>query len=276
MIIDYNIPELKNALDDFFKATGSAILLTDTQLNSVAGSTGVANRFCELIHEVYNGEQRCSNSDLCLVKKCAKSNSFETHVCHAGLVDAAVPINFNDDVVGYIILGQLRSTAKFDDIYNKIADLQVDYETAKAAYESLPISSKERTESVVNIAKMLTQYILFKNLITEHKNATITQAVAYISLNLDKDLSVESICESLNVSKSVLYRSFHKYMNCTVGEYINDKRIEYAKSMIVNTNKSLQEISDSVGFSNHTYFFKIFKRKEGITPFKYKKLNEVK
>lgn len=272
MVIDYNIPELEKALNDFYKATGSATILTDTQLNTVAGSKGSTNCFCELVHKSKKGEERCKKSDFCLAKKCVLSHNLETHICHAGLIDAAVPIDFKDDIVGYIILGQMRSNTDFNEIYDKISDLPIEFEEAKLAYESLSVSSQERMESVVNIAKMLTQYILFKNLISEYKNAILTQAVTYISLNLDKDLSIESICECLNVSKSVLYRSFHKYMNCTVGEYINNKRIEYAKSMILNTTKSLQEISDSVGFSDYTYFCKIFKKTEGITPFKYKKL----
>ena len=47
--------------------------------------------------------------------------------------------------------------------------------------------------------------------------------------NLDKDLSIQNISQSIHISQSVLYKYFRNYFSCSVGEYINTKRIE--KSM---------------------------------------------
>ncbi len=243
MLVNYNITELKNALSDFYEATGSAIVLMDSEFNTIVPFDKINNPFCRMVHSSKEGKSRCWKSDMCLTKKCAESGKLELHTCHAGLTDAAVPINYKNSVVGYIILGQMRSDTDFEDIYKRISDLSIEYEAAKSSYEMLTVSTEERMKSVANIATMLTQYILFKNLITEYQNKTLTDAMTYISANFNKDLDIESICEKLHVSKSVLYRNFHKYMNCTVGEYINRIRVEHAKVFILNTNKSLQEIS---------------------------------
>ena len=79
------------------------------------------------------------------------------------------------------------------------------------------------------------------------------------------------ICADLNVSKNALYRAFKKYENCTVGEYISLKRVEFAKDLMINTEKSLQIIAEESGFSDYTYFCKTFKKIMGVTPFKYRK-----
>lgn len=271
--IDYNVPEIRNALYDFWKSTNSAIVLVNQNLESIAevDRGNAVNEFCELVHSTEEGRKRCVQSDCTLIKKCMQSNKVETHVCHAGLVDIAMPINYRSETVGYMLLGQMRSNTDFDQVYKKVADLNIDYNEIKAAYESMIISSEERVKSVLNIAEMLTQYVFFRNFITENKNSVVIQAINYISANLEKNLSIDEISKSLGISKSVLYRNFHKYLNCTVGEYVNKRRIDYAKNLFSETNKNLQQISDEVGFSSYAYFSKVFKKIEGTTPLKYRK-----
>ena len=170
MIINYNIEELENALSDFYNATGSAIILLDSNFNTIVGFEKTKNPFCELVQSSVRGKERCQLSDECIINKCAKSKNLEMHTCHAGLIDVAVPINFNDSVIGYIVLGQMRTKAAVEDIYTKISDLNLDYKTVDRVYNSLTVSSEERIKSVSSIASMLTQYILFKNMITNRQN----------------------------------------------------------------------------------------------------------
>ncbi len=271
MFINYNIEELNNALSDFYEATGSAIILTDSDFNTIIDFKKAKNPFCELIQTTAEGKERCRNSDICMIKTCAQSGKLYIHTCHAGLMDTVVPIDYNGTIIGYVILGQMRSNIPFGEICCKIVDLKIDVKEAEKIYNSLPVSSKERIESVSNIAAMLTQYILFKNLITEQQNRLINDAVMYISANLNRNLSIVKICEDLNVSKNVLYRGFRKYKNCTVGEYINLIRVEHAKNLMISTDKSLQLISEESGFTEYSYFCKTFKKVTGITPFKYRK-----
>jgi len=59
-----------------------------------------------------------------------------------------------------------------------------------------------------------------------------------------------------------------------VGEYINDKRIEKASGLLKTTDFSIEEVSGLAGFSSGSYFCKIFKRKMGVSPFKFKNINK--
>ena len=271
MNIKYNTEELETTLEYFYEATGSAIVLADADSNTIIDIKSPKNPFCELIQTTEEGKRRCQHSDFCLLENCAKSGKFHIHTCHAGLIDTAVPINFNGVIIAYILLGQMRTNANFKDIVDKISDLGLDLVQLERIYNSLTISSEKRIESVSNIAAMLTQYILSKNLITKKQNQLIDNAILYINANLKNDLSIIKICEDLNVSKNALYRAFSKYENCTVGEYINLKRIDYAKDLMINTDKSLQIIADESGFSDYQYFCKTFKKIIGTTPFKYRK-----
>jgi YesN/AraC family two-component response regulator len=54
-------------------------------------------------------------------------------------------------------------------------------------------------------------------------------------------------------------------------EYVTKQKMFYAKNMILNTNKSIVEISNELGFCDCGYFIKCFSRFEGMTPAAYRK-----
>ena len=193
------------------------------------------------------------------------------HICHAGLVNVAIPLLYDDIIIGYIIFGRMKPNTDFDIIRDYIKSLGIDADKAQTLYTDIPLFESNKIQSVSNIAIMLAKYILLKNMIRPDLNESMQKAVDYISENLAKELSVKSISKSINVSKSVLYKNFHTHFNCTVSEYINTKRIEKALELIAKTNMSIEEISQSVGFSTASYFSKIFKKQVGASPLKYKK-----
>jgi AraC-like DNA-binding protein len=54
-----------------------------------------------------------------------------------------------------------------------------------------------------------------------------------------------------------------------------DRRIELAKQQLQNTQQSIQDISDSLCFSDSHYFSNLFKAKTGFTPTQYRQLNQL-
>ena len=84
-------------------------------------------------------------------------------------------------------------------------------------------------------------------------------------------MTIEKISKGINVSKSVLYRLFHSHFGKTLGSFLNSKRIEYARSLLLDTSMSIEEISEEAGFSSASYFSKVFKKEVGISPLKYRK-----
>ena len=271
MLAIYNQEELEKAMTDFYFATGANISLVDKDMNCVSGLDNRMTGFCKLIHSSAEGERRCLESDCALAKKCTNSGKFEIHTCHAGLVDSAVPIKHNDNVIAFVLLGQMKKDKSFAEIKHLTADLNIEEKELERVYKKMPLYNAEKIESVANIASYLTEYIMFKDFIKNQNNKILNEVYIFINSNLDKRISIDDICKSIGVSKNGLYSIFSKYENCTVGEYIARKRVEYAKSLIKLENKSMTEISEQAGFSNYTYFCKIFKKYSGLTPSKFKK-----
>lgn len=98
------------------------------------------------------------------------------------------------------------------------------------------------------------------------KNAYRYIAKAYFR----PELGLAEIAEESGISTGYLSMVFKKETGITVRQYIEDFRIEAAKDRLMHTNEKVQEISLSCGFSQHTYFSKVFKQKTGMTPAEFR------
>ncbi len=95
----------------------------------------------------------------------------------------------------------------------------------------------------------------------------------YLDKNFTKQLNLDEIASHFYISKFYLTREFKKVFNTTVIQYILNKRIDYAKELLIHSNKSIEEISEACGFNDQSYFSRQFKKKENMTCLAYRKKN---
>lgn len=271
MFIKYDICKLKKALRDFSNATGLGIDFVDTKLTYMNLHKQPINCYCAAIQSSPEGYRRCAFSDEQLLTKCARSKTAEIHMCHAGLVDVAVPVIYNDLLLGYVILGQMRMAADTPDIRQTIAGLPVDPEYLKQKYEALPVFLNEKVMSIADVAVMLTKYILFENLLTADYEETATKAISFIENHYTQNISVQVLSQQVGISKTALYNIFRKHFDCTINEYINALRVEKSVKLLKDRKLSIEDVSRHVGFSSAEYYSKVFKSKMGTSPMKYRK-----
>lgn len=271
MIINYETDKINNALHDFYNSTGITIDLLKADFSSVSKASYEFNNYCKCIQSTSAGKKTCHMSDIYLLKKSQQSKKTEMHVCQAGLVDVSVPIIYNEEIIGYIIFGQMKITDDFASQKDYIRNLNLDISEMENYYNLIPLYDTEKVHSISNIASMLIKYILLENMLKPDLNESIQKAVSFINDNIAEELSIKYISKSINVSKSVLYKKFHDHFSCTVSEYINKRRIEKSIDLLKNTDLSIEDISQKVGYSNASYYSKIFKRLNGVSPLKYKK-----
>lgn len=121
-------------------------------------------------------------------------------------------------------------------------------------------------ELVIRLMQSKARKILiddYKNYKSENRLAAI---IDFIQKNLSKDLSVEQLSQQACMSKSHFFKCFKNTFGMSPVEYINKERIERSKQLLADRNKSLSEICYEIGFSDTSYFCRLFKRSEKKTP----------
>lgn len=110
-----------------------------------------------------------------------------------------------------------------------------------------------------------------KKLSLKNYEYIVREAIEYLRVNLDQDISLEDISRSIKISPYELSRKFKRETGFTITEYINKLRINEALQLLENENMSVTDISQMIGFNDANYFTKVFKKLYGITPSEYRK-----
>lgn len=84
------------------------------------------------------------------------------------------------------------------------------------------------------------------------------------------DLNVSFIAEKVGKNLDYISRFFKKTAMIGLLDYIHDIRIEEAKKLLQNTNYTIDEISAMVGYTSCYSFIRVFRKKEGMPPGKYR------
>lgn len=103
------------------------------------------------------------------------------------------------------------------------------------------------------------------------ESSVVSGALSYLSAHIEENPSVKTLAKICNVSEVYLRRKFKECMGCSPVEYRNKLRLDKAISYLKFGDISIQEISDTLGYSTVSHFIKEFKRHVGISPLQYKK-----
>ena len=271
-MIDYTAKDVEELTNDFFIATGINLQIRDASFNKLNYiSYTFSKKYCQLIQNANNGRYLCADSDKKLLNLCKERKETTFHICHAGLIDLAVPIIDEENIIGYILLGQIRYKQEFPVNAPFLKENEIDVCVFKKEYDNLIIFNNLKIKSIINLATILAKYFLTEKIIKQKHTPTLQTVIDFIDANLEKDLTISYIEKQTYISKSSLYSLFHEHFHCTIKEYINKKRITRACHMLLYSNQSIEYISEFLGFSSGPYFSKVFKDIMKMTPTQYKK-----
>lgn len=97
------------------------------------------------------------------------------------------------------------------------------------------------------------------------------RAMQYIRENYMRPINVNDVACAVGVSRSWLYRCFMDYAEQSPAMYLRDLRLERAKSLLVRTGLTVQEIASAVGYEDPLYFSRVFSEYIGCAPSAYRK-----
>lgn len=99
----------------------------------------------------------------------------------------------------------------------------------------------------------------------------LKQALEYIESSYNKQVSLQEMADSVQMSPKYFCRFFQEMTHRTPVEYLNYYRIERACYQLLTTNDSITDVAYNSGFNDLSYFIKTFKKYKGTTPKQYLK-----
>ncbi len=162
-----------------------------------------------------------------------------------------------------------------------IANMLIEYSVFSGVY---PIDSAAAFQQFLQIAEMeqskSSGFMVAENIhsviirMASHYLRTSETLSRIIKTEIDSHVynkfSIKDITDTLHISKSTLMRTFKKAYGVTPHEYLIDKRMEIAKSLLTTTKLAIKSIAYMLCFSDERYFSYAFTQKTGVSPNEYR------
>ncbi len=110
----------------------------------------------------------------------------------------------------------------------------------------------------------------------QENDNVISMAKAYIGKNITKDISLDEVANHVHMSSVYFSRYFKLQTGENFVSYLINLRISLAIELIKERKMQISEISEYVGYTNYSYFSRLFKEKTGYSPKEYARRSEDK
>jgi len=160
-------------------------------------------------------------------------------------------------VARYCIEGGMELSVSYDlsDFYIQMADKCKTPEEVAALH---PVMCLDYAKRMRNLRK--------KKICSRH----VANCIDYIHDHLHMRITAESLAKLVGLNPSYLSRLFKKETGTTISEYIQAKKIDTAKNMLVYSDYSPAQISSILAYPSQSYFTEVFRKRTGLTPLKYR------
>ncbi|MCD4714287.1 MAG: PocR ligand-binding domain-containing protein [Clostridiales bacterium] len=286
--------EFQHIQDNLAKSTDLAIITVDYKGRPL-NLHSECSEFCSQIRILPKYAELCEKCDSHGGLEAARSKKPFIYMCHANIVDIAVPIIINDMYLGAIMAGQIRldqnePSPAIETIY-RLTDLKTLFDekpTLKTLYEKLPTISYSKIESSSKILQTICQYMVQNpgekllneltlasepvvNITQRNSSELLMPAMKYLEEHFSEKNTLKHLAQICNVSDSYFSRLFSKTYGISIMKYIESLRLNHAKQLLLNPDFTVKYVALSCGYEDASYFIKLFKKATGITPQNYRR-----
>ena len=270
------IEKLKNVLKNFYLLTSIKICMFNADGVEIASVPEKNGPFCSYVHGSKSGLCECEKSRKTAFETCKKTLKPYLYHCHLGLSECVAPIVQLDQVLGYVMIGQIPDESfslENELLKSEIERHKLNFETAISLLKNMARVDSEKLGAAVLILETCASYI-FLNKILAKQNSFMVEFDEFVENNVESEITIEALCKQFNVTVMELYHLCAVVFKQTPAKRVKSIRINVASKMLSENKFSVAEIAYKTGFCDYNYFSKVFKKETGLSPTQYKKFKE--
>ncbi|QIQ20445.1 helix-turn-helix transcriptional regulator [Zophobihabitans entericus] len=113
--------------------------------------------------------------------------------------------------------------------------------------------------------------LLNTNIETSSHTTSLFEAIRhYIDIHFREEITREFLAKTFYISPNYLSHLFHKEGETGLNEYLNQVRLEHAKTLLKNYDLNIKEVAHACGFNDSNYFCRVFRKRTDRSPSEYR------
>ena len=191
-------------------------------------------------------------------------------------------IHFHEDFISRLLsvkeLSDIRSI-----LQQSLRGMQILGETNKQISQTIQQLYHAYTIERIRLFLKIFQILLNKNqqdihfLASEHfsrfvnaqEDERLRKIIEYIGIHFTENISIKEISDVACMSPTAFCRYFKQKTQFSFIPYLNRFRLDYAKILLENNQYKISTVADMAGFQDVSYFNRVFRKEEGMTPSDY-------
>lgn len=271
MKILFDLQGTENVVKDLHAVSQCDVSVIDLNGKELAYCRSDSRRRLKCLWEIpgYAESLLCAERDAASRALLSKSG---WHYCSfVGLTYIILPILAERLVVGFVLLENLLENKNAEltlSAYLKQFDNQIAFELLSCT----PVLYPDRVRAIESITAICCAHLVRSGAVIVKREDIVENIASYICQNIDRDISVASICSRYHVSRTILFELFRKEYGMGVMEFVSLQRLNLAKKLLRTSSMSVKEIAAKCGFRDQNYFSRVFKKNLEISPVDFRKL----
>ena len=267
--------EIVSVLCELHKITGFRVSLHGADYSEIAAYPEKKADFCMAIHGVSDEYRKCVDFDKAACKRALEKKDTHIYTCRYGLTEAVSPLYNFGTLTGFLMMGQvIEEGMPRERLSEALKSFGYSSESCKHLPEVIPSVKGDMIGSFVKIMTICAQYLTLSNAIPTEKPTIAQMTKKYVYDNFKNKFGIKDMCKEIGCSKSTLITSFKREFGKTVNNYVNEVRLNEAAKMLTTGEYNIGVIALECGFSDQSYFSKVFSSKFGMPPSQYGKAKE--
>lgn len=210
-----------------------------------------------------DGFSRCIAHNHRMIDRCKTENPVIS-ICHADMLEYHRGFFLRQNVAGIITVSGWRApnpnlpkNTETQELYNLLSPAPTDF--------------TDLDTRILPLSLMLTAYLEQLPVDSSSNSAGVEYHRLLLYLNENHTtVSLDELCTLFHCSRSHLSHLFQKKTGCSLHAYCNRLRVRDAEQLLASTSLSVTEIAQMLGFSDASYFVRVFRLQTGITPLQFR------
>ena len=281
---DVSLARIKAVLTSLAKAGDINLCVLDVLGDPIIYPTNDC-ALCKYARESAQGRAQCIKYASHSVLEAMRERRTYFYVCPFGLVDFVTPIFYDDEFLGAVCGGQVRSTeaaARADFVYPFFGrdEYGIDEKKMRKLFEQMPDRSAESFFESAKLVELFASNLDDLTTVVAMSRRKEAEGIAErerlrpaflcIEKNFTKAMSLREMARLCHMSENYFSRMFGRVTGTTFPRYIADLRIARAKELLLAGGK-VRAVAYDVGYDDPAYFVRRFKQHTGMTPAEWQK-----
>ena len=283
---DVSLARIKAVLTSLAKASDINLCVLDVLGDPIIYPTNDC-ALCKCVRANAQGRAQCIKYASHSVLEAMRERRTYFYVCPFGLVDFVTPIFYDDEFLGAVCGGQVRSTeaaARADFVYPFFGrdEYGIDEKKMRKLFEQMPDRSAESFFESAKLVELLASNLDDLTTVVAMSRRKEAEGIAErerlrpaflcIEKNFTKAMSLREMARLCHMSENYFSRMFGRVTGTTFPRYIADLRIARAKELLLAGGK-VRAVAYDVGYDDPAYFVRRFKQHTGMTPAEWQKFS---